>query len=94
MIFYKINILVLGITCLVSQIQAQTAVSKPETKSEASKEAPLLPYNHIFFVVRAKVFHGVPEKNRDFSIQFFVQAIFPWSTSLHRPLVLNTIGDL
>ncbi len=43
MIFYKINILVLGITCLVSQIQAQTAVSKPETKSEASKEAPLLP---------------------------------------------------
>ena len=47
-----------------------------------------------FFVVRAEVFHGIPEKNRDFAIQFFVQTIFHFSTSLHRPLVLNTIGEL
>ena len=44
--------------------------------------------------VRAKVFHGILDKNRDFAIQFFVQAIFPWSTSLHRPRVPHTIGEL
>ena len=47
-----------------------------------------------FFVVRAEVFHGIPEKNRDFAIQLFVQTIFHFSTSLHRPRVLNTIGEL
>ena len=44
-------------------------------------------YITIFFVVRADVFHGIPEKNRDFAIQFFVQTIFHFSTSLHRPLI-------
>ncbi len=48
----------------------------------------------ILFFVRAEELHGIPEKNRDFAIQFFVQAIFHFSTSLHRPRVLNNIGGL
>ncbi len=48
----------------------------------------------LFFVVRAEVFHGIPEKNQDFAIQFFVQTIFHFSTSLHRPLVPHTIVEL
>ncbi len=51
-------------------------------------------YNHVYFVVPAEEFHGIPDKNRDFAIQFFVQAIIHFSTSLRRTLVLNTIGEL
>ena len=58
-------------------------------------------YTTIFFVVPAVVFHslprlcgGIPDKNRDFAIQFFVQAIFHFSTSLCHSLVPHTIGDL
>lgn len=50
MIFYKKYILVLGIVCLVSQLQAQTSVSKPEIKSEALKEAPLPLYRRLLNV--------------------------------------------
>ena len=58
---------------------------------EANWDPSLQPF---FFFVRAEEFHGVPEKNRDFAIQFFVQTIFHFSTSLHRPLILNTNGQL
>ena len=37
----------------------------------------------FIFFVRAEEFHGIPDKNRDFAIQFFVQTIFHFSTSLH-----------
>ncbi len=55
----------------------------------------------LFSVVRAEVFHGIPEKNAEMPAQVgisnykvFVQAIFHFSTSLHRPLVPHTIGEL
>ncbi len=37
---------------------------------------------------------SIPEKSGFRNTGFFVQAIFPCSTLLHRPLVLNTIGQL
>ena len=55
----------------------------------------------LFIIVRAEVFHGIPEKNRDFAIQFFVQTIFHFSTSLcyvnpgfyRDSLIPHTIGN-
>ncbi len=67
----------------------------------------LLLYNHTFFVVRAEEFHGIPDKNRDFAIQFFCPSYIPMvnivasladfrhpDVTLESGLVLNTIGDL
>ena len=50
MIFYRIRILILGITCLISQVQAQTSESKPVTKSEVSNDAPLPFYRRLLNV--------------------------------------------
>ena len=46
------------------------------------------------YFIACPAYAGAFPKNRDFAIQFFVQTIFHFSTSLRRPLVLHTIGEL
>ncbi len=50
--------------------------------------------SYNFVVPTKKQLWGFPKKIGISQFSFFVQALFPCSTSLRRPLVLNTIGDL
>ncbi|MDP4283829.1 MAG: alpha/beta hydrolase [Bacteroidota bacterium] len=47
MIFNKIRIFILGITCLISQVQAQTSKSNPVTKSEISGNSSTSSYRRL-----------------------------------------------